>query len=205
MGQNIDDDDGEIMHGANMQIDDKIRKSVARTVDLMKRRKNLNDEIKEEREQMEKIGVHPRAYQDEVRNFKLYDESERALYMASRRRMQEVLAPVEESMFAEEIAERKKKAERKAAKDGNKPRTPAEIDAANADNPRSDPNAGGAKPQVPPEPPAGDWPDDKAVAERDAAEEMAGDAVLKSMAPQTTKKQSQSAKAKAKLAAAGLN
>lgn len=198
MGQNVDDE-GEIMHGANMQIDDKIRKSVARTVDLMKRRKNLNDEIKEEREQMEKIGVHPRAYQDEVRNFKLYDESERSLYMASRKRMQEVLAPVEESLFSEEIAERKKKAERKAAKDGNKPRTPAEIDAANADNPRSDPNAGGAKPQT------GDWPDDQAVAERDAAEQAEGDAALAAAAPETAKKQSQSAKAKAKLAAAGLN
>jgi hypothetical protein len=185
MGQNIDDDDGEIMHGANMQIDDKIRKSVARTVDLMKRRKNLNDEIKEEREQMEKIGVHPRAYQDEVRNFKLYDESERALYMASRRRMQEVLAPVEESMFAEEIAERKKKAERKAAKDGNKPRTPAEIDAAAQDNPRSDPNAGGAKPQTPPNPPG---------------EQDEGAAALAAAAPKTLgKKKSQSQIAKEKL------
>jgi len=183
MGQNIDDEE---VHGANMQIDDKIRKSVARTVDLMKRRKNLNDEIKEEREQMEKVGVHPRAYQDEVRNFKLYDESERALYMASRRRMQEVLAPVEDSLFSEEIAERKKKAERKAAKDGNKPRTPEELDAASAQNPRSDPDAGGAKPQVSPNPPG---------------EQDDGDAALAAAAP----KMSQSQKAALKRAEAKLN
>lgn len=194
MGQNVEDE-GDIMHGANMQIDDKIRKSVARTVDLMKRRKNLNDEIKEEREQIEKLGVHPRAYQDEVRNFKLYDESERAAYMASRKRMQEVLQPVENDLFKDEIEDRKKKAERKAAKAGNQPRSQAELDEKTNTDPKSDPTAGGAGSatvgdQNPPTNPPGELDE--------------GEAALAAAAPASLGKKSQSQISAEKLAAAKL-
>lgn len=124
----------------NLQVDDKIRKSVTRTVDLIKRRKSLNDEIKGERDQMEKIGVHPRAYQDEVRNFRLYDESERIEYMASRRKMSEVLSSAEGDIFAEEMAERAEKAERRKARLSGKEGAP-DPDT----NPKSKPKASSAK------------------------------------------------------------
>lgn len=124
----------------NLQVDDKIRKSVTRTVELIKRRKSLNDEIKDERDQMEKIGVHPRAYQDEVRNFRLYDESERIEYMASRRKMSEVLSSAEGDIFAEEMAERAEKAERRKARLSGKEGAP-DPDT----NPKSKPKASSAR------------------------------------------------------------
>lgn len=88
---------------------------------------------------MEKIGVHPRAYQDEVRNFRLYDEAERIEYMASRKVMSDVLKGAESDIFAEEMAERAEKLARKKAKLSGKEGAP-DADA----NPRSDPKRGGA-------------------------------------------------------------
>lgn len=124
----------------NLQMTDKIRKSVTRTVELIKRRKDLNDEIKNEREQMEKIGVHPRAYQDEVRNFRLYDEAERVEYMASRKVMSDVLKGAESDIFAEEMAERAEKLAKKKAKLTGKEGAP-DPDT----NPKSKPKATSAK------------------------------------------------------------
>ena len=160
---------------ANMQITDKIRKSAARTVDLMKRRKDLNDEIKNERDQMDKIGVHPRAYQDEIRNFKLYDESERAVYMHSRRVVTEALTGIEGDLFAEEISQRQERTAKKAKLKGNE-------GAPNPDtNPRSDPASGGAG-----------RPSQEELSKAAAdAEQKAGDAVLNAGLSQTKRSQSQ--------------
>ena len=168
---------------ANLQIDEKIRKSVARYVDLEKRAKALNDEKKNEREQMEKLGIHPRAYQDEVRNFKLYDEAERTAYMASRRRMAEVLTVAEGDLFAEEIAARQERAAKKAKVTGKE----GAIDSDT--NPRSDPARGGAGRPT------------EAELTAAAAEQAEGEAVLEAAKPKA--KRSQSAIAKEKLEAIG--
>jgi hypothetical protein len=168
------------------QIDNTIMKLAEDYASCDRRSAEINDERATIRENAEKLGIPSKAFQHAVGMVKHMSKGERRDYEEGVARVLRAVGDRQADLFPE-AAERIRKREEKAA---TKPRTPAEIDAANEANPRSDPNKGGAKPQTPPNPPD---------------EQTEGDAALAAAAPKTTAKQSQSAKAKAKLAAAGLN
>lgn len=129
------------------RLNKKIRDSVTRTAAMMADRKELNDRIAEEREKIcEETGLHPRAYQDEVRNFRIYTPGERADYMSSRKVMTEAMTGHEADLFGEEeIRARDERAAKRAEKkDKTAPGPDGKIDPDEPDNPRGDPNTGGA-------------------------------------------------------------
>ncbi len=182
------------------QIDDTIMKLAEDYASCDRRSAEINDERKTIRENAEKLGIPSKAFQHAVGMVKHMSKGERRDYEEGIARVLRAVGDRQAELFPEAAERIRKREEKKAAQ----PRTPAEIDAANQDNPRSDPNNGGAKPQTAPAPLQENgepWPDDKAVAERDAAEQAEGDKVLEAQAPVM----SQSQKAAKKRAAAGLN
>lgn len=195
----------------------KLAENYQRT--LMKSRE-LNEERATIRDNVEKLGIDPLAFQSGLRMARDMTNGERSDYTSSLERVLGVLDGKESDLFgADEIEKRNKRAERRAEKDA-KAGTPREAQDDKSDaNPRSDPDAGGAKPQVedddgddgddlpdPDEPPAETIKEaskrsDEAVKQTvAAAEQREGDKVLNDMAPV-----SQSAQAARKRRQAGLH
>lgn len=138
-------DQATIEANAKAELEDRIRKSVTKTAAMMADRKVLNDRIKEEREKIcEQTGLHPRAYQDEVRNFRIYTPGERADYMSSRKVMMGAMEGHEKDLFGEDIInERDQRAAKRAEqRDKGTPQDGSKL--TQAEDERGDPNKGGA-------------------------------------------------------------
>jgi hypothetical protein len=133
-----DDDDGRAK--AQAQIDEKIKKLVSEYAASEVRSGNENIIRANIRETIEKLGFHPKAFQDEVRTLKTYTPGERADYDRSRQRMRNILEPEQETFFPDHVEAarkreaRKREAELKAAQEAE----------AQGDLERSDPRRGGA-------------------------------------------------------------
>lgn len=138
------EDDPRLNESAEQQIDSTIIKLAEQYASLEQRAKALNEEKKNIREQADKIGITSLAWQIGVKTVKLMDKGERMDFMRGFRRVTGVLGDRQRELFpedAERIARRKAAAEEKAAK---QPRSPQQLDAQTNKNPRSNPDSGGA-------------------------------------------------------------
>jgi hypothetical protein len=142
-----------------------------------------NDMRKDLREKIEELGYSAKAFQPAVSIAKSMTRSEADHYLTSMQFFVEALLGRQGELFPAAAA----KIEKRLAKAAEKPRTQAELDEHTDTSPKSDPDAGGAKPQV-----------------DNAAEQAEGEAAL-AAGLKGTAKASQSAKAAAKRSAAGLN
>lgn len=191
-------DEDRLNEDAELQIDGKIIKLAEEYNALNRRSKDLSDDRKVIRENVEKLGVHALAWQHAVKITKDMTEGERRDYQVSMNRVMKVIGERAGDLFPEAQEAANKRAERKAKITGKE--GAPDPDA----NPRSDPNAGGAKPRtdemaagVIHEPGTNGTPPDV------PGEQGEGEAALAAAMPKT--KQAQSAKAAEKLAAAKLN
>jgi len=166
------------------KIDSQLLALATEYVTLEKRVKAINDEKKLIREKAERLDQHPTAFRTAISWVKLFANGDRISVLSSFHRMIHVLGDRQGQLFPEQAAkfeERQRKAAEKAAEN-------ATLKGPDADtNPRSNPDAGGAKPQI-----------------DNAAEQAEGEAALADGLKGTVKA-SQSAKAAAKRSAAGLN
>lgn len=109
------------------------------------RSNNENETRATIRENVEKLGIDPTAFQHGLRMAEDLTTGERGDYTSSLSRVLSILDGKEADLFGEEEMrkrdERKAKAAEKAAKAG---RTPAELDAKTDTDPKSDPAKGGA-------------------------------------------------------------
>lgn len=128
----------------DMKLDDTIFKLAENYVALQERRSELNEEAKGIRDNGERLGIHPLAFQHAVKVVKMMDKSDRQAYMLSMRRMTKVLTTRESDLFGDEEVQKrderaqKRREEKSAAMDGK-------AGAPDPDaNPRSDPASGGA-------------------------------------------------------------
>lgn len=181
------------------QIDSTIIKLAEEYASCDRRSAEINDERKTIRDNAEKLGIPSKAFQHAVGMVKHMSEGERRDYTIGMNRVVRAIEGRQQELFPAE-AERIRKRQEKNAK-------PVEADPIDSDtNPRSDPNAGGAKPQTgDPEKP---WPDDVATGtvQNPPGEQEAGDAALNAALPETKgKKKSQSAIAAEKAALAGTD
>lgn len=177
------------------QIDNAMREIIEEYAQCDADSADINERRAKLRKRAEERGFASAELQEAVRKAKKMSKRKRQQHDANVARLLGLMDGRQQELWPEEFQRTQKREEREAAEKAQQPRTKEELDAATNSNARSDPNAGGAKPELPPDPPAVD----------NAAEQAAGDAALAAAAPVTAKKQSQSAKAKAKLAAAGLN
>jgi hypothetical protein len=154
--------------------------------------KKLSEKRAKIRATIKEMGVRTDAYQTAIHIVKDLSPSEGKAFMADLELLVKVLGAKQSDLFPEEqVRALKREEKRTAAKNSTGVRTPEELDAATNGNPRSDPNAGGAKPELPPDPPPVD----------SEAEQAAGAAALAAAAP----KMSQSQKAAQKRVAAKLD
>jgi hypothetical protein len=194
---------------AEKQIDKTIAKLAEQYASCDRRSAEINDERATIRSNIDKLGIDPKGFVHAVAQIKQMSNGERRDYQNSVARVLSVIGDRQMELYPEAAERIKKREERKEAEAAKEGRSSEELDAATNANPRSDPDAGGAKPQVerePLQPDGSAWPDDAAVAARDAQEQAEGDAALKAAAPATLggKKKSQSQIAKEKLADAKL-
>ncbi len=182
----ISDDDDRI-NDLDAKTDQKINDLATKYADSLARSSDENDIRTEIREKVADLGISSKGFQHAVMMLKSMSAGERNDYQNGIDRVVKALADRQAELFPEEFERIKKREEAKAQ---------TVADAIDSDtNPRSDPNAGGAKPQVPVDNPVG--------------EQEEGDAALAAMAPATAaakgKKKSQSQISAEALAAAKLN
>lgn len=109
------------------------------------RSRSINDERANIRENVDKLGVSPKAFQVALIMARDLNKGERADYQDSLNRVLGVLDGKEADLFgAAEIAARDKRAQKRADKAAGKPTGKAKADAKSDSSPRSDPEAGGA-------------------------------------------------------------
>ena len=142
-----------------------------------------NDIRKDLREKIEELGYSAKAFQPAVSIAKSMTRAEADHYLDSMQFFVEALLGRQGELFPAAVEKINKRLEKAAAKG----QTSEEMDANTDSNPRSNPDAGGAKPLV-----------------DNAAEQAEGEKALAEAAPKTAKL-SQSAKAKAAREAAGLH
>lgn len=180
--------DADRINDVDAKIDGELLKLAEDYVALENRAKEITEQKKLIREKAERMDQHPTAFRTAISWVKLFSNADRVSVLSSFHRMMHVLGERQGELFPEQakkLAEREAKNAEKAAIDATKAGPDADT------NPRSNPDAGGAKPQV----------------QNPAGEDAEGDAALAAMTPATTaaKKLSQSEKAAAKRAAAGMN
>ncbi len=175
----------DTMEAADTQIDATINKLADQYAGCDARSAEINDERKTIRENVEKLGINPKAFVHAVARIKQMSKTESQHYDESIDRVMSVIGDRQMELYPEHAERIRKREERKEAKAAEQGRSQEELDAATNENPRSDPAAGGAKPQT------------ELQAE---AEQSEGDAVLDAMAPNI----SQSDKAKRLREKAGL-
>lgn len=187
----------------DLQLDSTIMKLVEQYASCDRRSAEINDERATIRSNAEKLGFTSAEFQDGVARVKKMSKTERDIHERNVARIVRIAETKQAEFWPGHTERQEKRAQRRAEEEANKPRTQAELDAETNANRRSDPGAGGAA-REPLQPDGTPWPDDAEVAAREQAE---GEQALKDAAPKTAAaaKVSQSAKAKAKLAAAGLN
>lgn len=181
----------------DQQIDSTIIKLAEEYASCDRRSAEINDERKTIRDNAEKLGIPSKAFQHAVGMVKHMSEGERRDYAVGMNRVVRAIEGRQAELFPAE-AERIRKRQEKNAK--------TEAAPVNSDtNPRSNPDAGGAKPMV------GDsdkpWPDDVAtgaVPPNPPGEQEEGDAALNAGLTETRAKKSQSQIAAEKLEAAKL-
>ena len=188
---------------ADFQIDATIQKLADQYASCDRRSAELNDERATIRENVDKLGIDPKGFVHAVAQIKQMSTGERRDYQTSVARVLAVIGDRQGELYPEHAERIRKREERQAEAKSKEGRTSEELDAKTNTDPKSDPKNGGAA-REPLQPDGTPWPDDAEVAAREQAE---GDQALKDAAPKTAAaaKVSQSAKAKAKLAAAGLN
>lgn len=180
-------DDADRVNDVDARTDKRIAELATRYAESLERSGEENDERSEIREEIVDLGLESRAFQHGVTLIKTMSKGEQRAYITSLNRVVNALQDKQAELFPEEFEKIKKREEAKAQTVANT------VDSDT--NPRSDPNAGGAKPQVPVENPPGEQED--------------GEAALAAMAPATVaakgKKKAQSVISAEKLAAAKLN
>lgn len=203
------------INDADRYVESKILEAGEAYAESNKRQKVENKKRAENRAKIKDLGVGTYAYQVAVKICKDLTETERGDFLRDLDVLVRVLGPKQKDLFADELIKAEKRAQRQAEKAAKVTGKEGAPDPDN--NPRSDPNAGGAKPQTEEKP----WPDDVAAADAAAfvesekrlrepdappdvpGEQAEGEAALAAAMPKT--KQAQSAKAAEKLAAAKLN
>ncbi len=180
-------DDDDRINDLDAKTDQKINDLATKYADSLARSADENDIRGEIREKVADLGISSKGFQHAVMMLKSMSAGERNDYQNGMDRVVKALADRQAELFPNDYERIKK---REAAK------AQTVADALDSDtNPRSDPNAGGAKPQVPVDNPVG--------------EQEEGEAALAAMAPAVTaakgKKKSQSQIAAEALAAAKLN
>jgi hypothetical protein len=196
------DEDADRINDVEGHLDKQLLKLAEQYASCDRRSAEINEERKTIRDNAEKIGVPSKSFVHAVAMTKQMSEGERRDYQVGVNRVLKAISERQNDLFPVE-AEKIRKREQAAADAQTTPGPDADT------NPRSDPNSGGAKPQTESsvensgEKP---WPDDPQTAaiQQAQAEQAEGESVIEEMQPET-KKASQSAKAKEKLAAAGMH
>lgn len=177
--------DSDRINDVDGRIRERIGDLATRYAESLHRSGEENEERGEIREEIVDLGLESRAFQHGVTLIKTMSPGEQRAYIHTLNLVVEALQPKQQEMFPEEFERIKKREEARAQ---------TVADAIDSDtNPRSDPNAGGAKPQIPVENPEG--------------EQAEGEDALAALAPKTAaaKKKSQSQISAEALAAAKLN
>jgi len=180
--------DADRINDPDVQVDNKIIKLAEEYNSLNQRSKDLSEDRKTIRENVEKLGIHPLAWQHAVKITKDMTEGDRRDYQVGMNRVLKVIGERAGDLFPEDFERTTKRAERKAEKKAKEGRTEAELNAKTDTDPKSDPKKGGAGKVLAPE--------------AAAAEQAEGDAVLEAGIAGA---KSQSEIAKDKRAKAGLN
>lgn len=171
----------------DQQIDSVILKLAEQYASLERRAKELNEEKKEIRENVDRLGIPSLAWQIGVKTVKLFSKGEREDFNRGLRRVVSVIGERQRELFPDDMERIEK---RQAAAKAAKAKLTGKEGAPNPDtNPRSNPKSGGAgkkKPNGGVSPSqavaAGAQASDAALAEqiakRDAAEQEAGGTYL---------------------------
>ncbi len=183
---NLVTDDDDRINDIDAKTDQKINDLATQYADSLARSSDENEIRGEIREKIADLGISSKGFQHAVMMLKSMSAGERNDYQNGMDRVVKALADRQAELFPEEFERIKKREEAKAQTVANT------LDSDT--NPRSNPDAGGAKPQVPVENPPG--------------EDAEGEAALAAMVPDTVAakgKKAQSVIAAEKLAAAKLN
>lgn len=135
-----DDDHGD-NRPEDMKIDDTILKLAEQYVGYENRARALNKDKAAVRAQADKIGIPSLAWQIGVRTVKIMDAKERADFQRGFKRVTGVLSKNAETLFPEDIARQKKRADKAAAKAATEKAKSIERGDT---MPRSNPKSGGA-------------------------------------------------------------
>lgn len=177
-----------------MQTDDTIKNRVNELADRyagsMRRSAGENDMRKELREKIEEMGYSAKAFQPAVAIARTMTKGEADDYLMSLQFFVEALLGRQGELFPEAVEKINKRLEKQAAEG----RSDDELDDATDSNPRSNPDAGGAPPQV--QNPEGEQEEGAAALDAGLAQTKA-----KARAP----RKAQSEIAAEKLAKAGLH
>jgi chromosome segregation ATPase len=176
--------DADRVNDIEAHVDSKIDRLLTEYAQCDMDSADLTTRRAEIREEAEKLGFASAEFQEAVRKVKKMTKREREHHDANVERIIRLAETRQAELWPEQA---KKAREREEARDNAaaEARTAAGVDPDT--NPRSNPDAGGAKPQI-----------------DNAAEQAEGEAALADGLKGTTKA-SQSAKAAAKRSAAGLN
>ncbi len=137
----MSDDEERVNETEEMRIDSAIIKLAEQYAALENRAKAINEEKKQIRENVDKLGIPSLAWQIGVKTVKLYSKTERADFSRGLKRVTTALGERQRELWpeaAERIAQRQAKA--KEAADAAKAKAGPDTDT----NPRSDPARGGA-------------------------------------------------------------
>lgn len=136
--------DNDRINDPDVQVDNKIIKLAEEYNSLNQRSKDLSDDRKTIRENVEKLGIHPLAWQHAVKLTKDMTDGERRDYQVGMNRVLKVIGERAGDLFPEDVERTNKRAERKAERAAKDGRTQAELDAKTDTDPKSDPKKGGA-------------------------------------------------------------
>lgn len=125
-------------------VDNTIIKLAEQYHSTQVRSQELNEERATIRENVEKLGIDPIAFQAGIRMVKAMTAGERSDYTVSLTRVLSVLDGKEADLFNVDVADREEKAQKRAEKSAKDGRSDEELDDTSDDNPRSNPDAGGA-------------------------------------------------------------
>lgn len=208
----VNDDSEDRLNDADAQIESTIFKQGQDYADRNKRSKAENKGRAESRAKIKELGMDTNAYATAIRLIKDKTPAELEAWKRDFDLVLKVMGSKQKELFPEEqlrAEQRIAKAQERAAKKG---RTKEELDAASDSNSRSDPSAGGAQIDLeeaiaaatgPVIPDGGVYNAGAGKPSLEEIEAAEGEAALADAAPETAKL-SQSAKAKAARAAAGL-
>ena len=166
-------------------IDSTIIKMAEEYVSCDRRSADINESRKNIRDNIEKLGIDPLAFQHAVKQVKGMSEGERRDYQISMNRVLKVISERQNDLFPEAAERIRKREERAAAPKTATPAGKAEANAQSDANPNSEPRI-------------------VLTPDANAEEQAEGEAVLQAMVPETTaaKKKSQSQIAREKADAA---